>query len=242
MITWLEPCDRFPPVSAAMGADSQAPGLLAASAALTPSQLLSAYRQGIFPWYAQGQPVLWWTPDPRMILVPSRLRITASMRKTLKKVLRDERWAIHVDTDFSEVMRCCALAQRPGQQGTWITDAIIAAYSTLYTQGMAHSVEVWFANQRVGGLYGVALGRMFYGESMFAQVTDASKIALAALCAFLCKHEVQMIDCQQQTAHLASMGAIPIAREAFLSHLQLASRQTAIENWQFDKSVLQDWF
>lgn len=210
MIAWLDPQDPFPPVAEALGPDSEAPGLLAASRDLSPQRLLLAYRQGIFPWYSSGQPVLWWSTDPRMVLPPSALRVSLNLRKTLRRVLRDADWEIRVDDDFLAVMRACATTPRDGQDGTWITDDIIAAYGTLHRNGMAHSVESWYRGERVGGLYGVALGRMFFGESMFAHRTDASKIALAALCAFLGNHGVAMIDCQQETDHLASLGARPI--------------------------------
>lgn len=241
MITWLEPQDPFPPVTRALGPDSDAPGLLAASHDLTPQRLLLAYRQGIFPWYAHGQPVLWWSTDPRMVLSPEALRVSPSFRKTLRRVLRDADWEIRVDTDFTAVMQACAGASREGQHGTWITEEIVAAYSALHRAGHAHCVETWFQGERVGGLYGVALGRVFYGESMFAQRTDASKIALAALCGFLVAHGVAMIDCQQETDHLASLGAEPIPRQAFLDHVRDATARPDIVPWAFDKSVLSRW-
>ncbi len=241
MIAWLDPQDPFPPVGEALGPDSEAPGLLAASRDLSPQRLLLAYRQGIFPWYSSGQPVLWWSTDPRMVLPPPALRVSLNLRKTLRRVLRDADWEIRVDDDFLAVMRACATTPRDGQDGTWITDDIIAAYGTLHRNGMAHSVESWYRGERVGGLYGVALGRMFFGESMFAHRTDASKIALAALCAFLGNHGVAMIDCQQETDHLASLGAHPIPRARFVSHVRAATAQPAISPWRFDKSVLERW-
>ncbi|QET01380.1 MULTISPECIES: leucyl/phenylalanyl-tRNA--protein transferase [Cupriavidus] len=241
MITWLDPQDPFPPVERALGPASDAPGLLAASRDLSPQRLLLAYRQGIFPWYSEGQPVLWWSTDPRMVLAPAALRVSSTLRKTLRRVLRDPAWEIRVDADFVAVMRACAMTPRDGQFGTWITDEIVAAYSALYRNGLAHSVEAWYEGKRVGGLYGVALGRMFYGESMFAHRTDASKIALAALCAFLVGHGVALVDCQQETEHLASLGASPIAREAFLAHVRAAAALPEIPDWRFDKSVLAHW-
>lgn len=241
MIAWLDPQDPFPPVEAALGPDSEAPGLLAASRDLSPQRLLLAYRQGIFPWYSSGQPVLWWSTDPRMVLPPPALRVSLNLRKTLRRVLRDADWEIRVDDDFPAVMRACATTPRDGQDGTWITDDIIAAYGTLHRNGMAHSVESWYRGERVGGLYGVALGRMFFGESMFAHRSDASKIALAALCAFLGNHGVAMIDCQQETDHLASLGARPIPRAEFVAHVRAATAQPAISPWRFDKSVLERW-
>ncbi|MFJ4294052.1 leucyl/phenylalanyl-tRNA--protein transferase [Cupriavidus sp. NPDC089707] len=241
MIAWLDPHDPFPPVDEALGPDSDAPGLLAASRDLSPQRLLLAYRQGIFPWYSSGQPVLWWSTDPRMVLAPHALRVSATLRKTLRRVLRDADWEIRVDDDFLAVMRACAMTPRDGQDGTWITNDIIAAYGSLHRNGLAHSVESWYRGERVGGLYGVALGRMFFGESMFAHRTDASKIALAALCAFLGNHGVAMIDCQQETDHLASLGARPIPRAQFVAHVRAAAAQPAIHPWRFDKSVLECW-
>lgn len=238
MIAWLDPHDPFPPPDTALGPDSDAPGLLAASRDLTPQRLLLAYRQGIFPWYAEGQPVLWWSTDPRMVLEPAALKVSDTFRKTLKRVLRDDDWQIQVDHDFTAVMQACANAPRDGQHGTWITPEIIDAYGALHARGLAHSVETWYRGERVGGLYGVALGRMFYGESMFARRSDASKIALAALCAFLTSHGVAMIDCQQETEHLASLGARPIARPRFLAHVRQAVTQPEIAPWHFDKAVL----
>ncbi|WP_347554087.1 leucyl/phenylalanyl-tRNA--protein transferase [Robbsia sp. KACC 23696] len=240
MITWLTSRDPFPPLHCALGADSDAPGLLAASAELTPERLKSAYGQGIFPWYSDGQPVLWWSPDPRMVLVPGRLDVSRSFRKTLRLVQRDPRWEIRIDVDFSAVMRACAQASREGQDGTWITEAIVEAYSALHRAGFARSVETWYDGMRVGGLYCVAIGRMCFGESMFAERSDASKIALAALCAYAEAHAFEMIDCQQNTQHLHRMGAREISREAFVAHLARASRM-APPNWRFDKHVLARW-
>jgi len=241
VIPWLDADTPFPPVSEALTVADGAAGLLAAGADLSPERLLDAYRHGIFPWFSDGQPILWWSTDPRMVLAPQALRISTTFRKTLRRVLRDPDWEIRVDDDFLAVMRACALTPREGQDGTWITQEIITAYGALHGSGMAHSVEAWYRGERVGGLYGVALGRMFYGESMFAHRTDASKIALAALCAFLGNHGVPMIDCQQETDHLASLGARPISRAEFLAHVRTASAQPAITPWRFDKSVLERW-
>lgn len=239
MVPWLGPDDPFPPVERALGASSGAPGLLAASADLLPSRLIDAYRHGIFPWYSDGQPVLWWSPDPRMILRPREFKVSPSFRKTLKKVLRDDAWEVRVDADFAAVMRACATVPRHGQRGTWITADVIDAYTSLHRRGDAHSVETWLDGRRVGGLYGVSFGRMFFGESMFAEVTDASKIALAALVAHLRCHEVEMIDCQQNTSHLASLGGREIARKAFVQHVRVSVDAASIP-WRFDKSVLAD--
>lgn len=240
MIPWLAPIDPFPPLRHALGAGSDAPGLLAASADLTPARLETAYRGGIFPWYSAGQPVLWWSPDPRMILRPAGFKVSPSLRKTLKTVQRDPRWEVRIDVDFRAVMAACADAPRDGQNGTWITPSVIAAYDALHAKGLAHSVETWYDGERVGALYGVAIGAMFYGESMFARRADASKIALAALCAHLRRHAVELIDCQQNTAHLARLGGVEIARATFVRHLEKACAEPAIP-WYFDKQVLADW-
>ena len=234
MIPWLEENTPFPDISLALTEDSGAPGLLAASASLSSKQLLAAYRQGIFPWYSIGQPVLWWNTEPRMVLKTDQFRISQSLKKRLKTVSRsvqtDQRWQVKFDSAFREVMLACA-APRKHEDGTWITNDIISGYTALHRQGYAHSVELWHDDKLVGGLYGVAIGRMFYGESMFARVTDASKIALAWLVHFLKINGVSMIDCQQETAHLASLGAVPIPRKEFLSHVQQAIEQAPIESW-----------
>ncbi|HEY1607738.1 MAG TPA: leucyl/phenylalanyl-tRNA--protein transferase [Paraburkholderia sp.] len=239
MVPWLAHDDPFPSVERALGTSSGAPGLLAASADLLPSRLLDAYRQGIFPWYSDGQPVLWWSPDPRMILRPGEFKVSPSLRKTLKRVLREDAWEIRVDAGFAAVMRACAQTPRHGQRGTWITADVIDAYSSLHRLGDAHSVETWLDGERVGGLYGVSLGRMFFGESMFASVTDASKIALAALVAHLRRNGVEMIDCQQNTSHLASLGGREIARSAFVAQVRNTVGGEPIA-WRFDKTVLAD--
>lgn len=208
VIPWLRPDAPFPPIDTAL---DELNGLLAASAELTPGRLLDAYRQGIFPWYSEGQPVLWWSPNPRMVLPVDEFRMTRSLRK----IVRQERFEIRVDSAFREVILGCAGAPRRGQSGTWITPAIVAAYVALFDQGSAHSVEAWRNGKLAGGLYGVAIGRMFFGESMFAREPDASKVALAHLVAILRAQEFPIIDCQQETAHLASLGARPMPRRAF---------------------------
>ena len=221
MIPWLESDTPFPDVSQAL--TSEAPGLLAAGADLSPQRLLMAYRRGIFPWFSEGQPILWWSTDPRMVLMTDRFRISDSLKKTLRKVERDMaaggRWQVRFDSAFEDVMRACAAPRRDGP-GTWISEDIIAGYTGLHGLGYAHSAEVWLDGELVGGAYGVSIGRMFYGESMFARVTDGSKIALAYLVRFLRRHGVEMIDCQQETGHLASLGAAPIPRAQFLAHLR----------------------
>lgn len=214
MIPWLRPTASFPPLDKALDDPN---GLLAASADLTPQRLLEAYRHGVFPWYAEGQPVLWWSPDPRMVLHVDEFRIPRSLRK----VVRGGRFEIGVDTAFRRVMEGCALAPRPGQLGTWITPQVIDAYCALRCDGCAHSVEAFEGGELVGGLYGVSIGRMFYGESMFAQTPDASKVALAHLVAILRSNAMPLIDCQQETQHLARFGARPIPRQDFARQLKV---------------------
>jgi leucyl/phenylalanyl-tRNA--protein transferase len=233
MIPWLEPTSPFPDVSEALTMD--APGLLAAGADLSPQRLLLAYQNGIFPWFSEGQPILWWSTDPRMVLRPEGFKVSDSLKKTLRKIERSRteggRWDVRFDTAFEEVMRACAAPRKDGP-GTWISEDIIDGYTGLHAMGYAHSSEVWLDGELVGGAYGVCIGRMFYGESMFARVTDASKVALAYLVAFLRSQGVSMIDCQQETGHLASLGAAPIPRNAFLAHLRQAIREPAITRWE----------
>lgn len=237
MIVWLRPNDPFPSVQQALGEDSDAPGLLAASDDIGTARLLDAYRHGIFPWYSPGQPVLWWSPDPRMVLHTAEFKVSRSLRKTLRRVLDDPAYEVRVDHDFVGVMRACAGRERPGQDGTWITEAIVDAYAGLHRAGLAHCVETWHAGRRIGGLYGVALGKMFFGESMFSEASDASKIALATLVGSLRTQGVQMLDCQQNTSHLASLGAREINRDAFLSHLYSAVRLPPV-SWRFGKEAV----
>lgn len=222
-LPWIEPGEPLPPPERALRAPN---GLLAAGRDLSAQRLVEAYRHGIFPWYSPGQPVLWWSPNPRMVLFIDEFKVSRSLAKTLRAVQRGERFTVTLDHAFERVMRECA-APRTGQNGTWITDDIVAAYCALHEAGLAHSVEVWHADVLVGGLYGVALGRMFYGESMFARETDTSKVALAALCNTLKLAGFSVIDCQQNTGHLASLGAREITRDAFLQLVTQLSQQPA---------------
>lgn len=225
MIPWLRPGQPFPPVDAALRYPN---GLLCATDDLTAERLVDAYERGIFPWYSDDEPVLWWSPDPRMVLHTNELKVSRSLGKQLRRLGRGEaEFAVSLDRAFERVMRACS-APRPGQDGTWITEPMVAAYVELHRRGLAHSVEVWRGDMLVGGLYGVALGRMFYGESMFARVTDASKIALVCLVRLLLGEEVAVIDCQQNTSHLASLGAREIARRKFCAHVAAAVRQQPI--------------
>lgn len=227
MIPWLEPGDPFPPVDTAL---RDPDGLLAAGLELTPQRILDAYRQGIFPWFSEGQPVLWWSPDPRMVLVPSEIRVTPSMRK----VLRNRPYEVGCDTAFEAVMRACA-EPREGQAGTWISDHMIAAYGALHMQGWAHSVETWVDGELAGGLYGLALGKMFYGESMFSRARDTSKIALVHLARYLESQGYALIDCQMNTAHLASMGGREIARSEFCRVLSQSVQSAHPRRWRPDE-------
>jgi len=228
MIPWLDVNTPFPDVSEALTTD--APGLLAAGADLSPKRLLAAYQRGIFPWFSEGQPILWWSTDPRMVLRTADFKISDSLRKTLRKIARDPRWEVRFDSAFEQVMRACAAPRRDGP-GTWISEDIIAGYTGLHRQGYAHSSELWLDDELVGGAYGVSIGTMFYGESMFARVTDGSKVALAYLVHFLKQHGVELIDCQQETGHLASLGARPIARQDFIHHLQKCIVMPQIRDW-----------
>jgi len=185
---------------------------LARGGSLDPASLLAAYRAGIFPWYSAGQPVKWWCPDPRFVMRPADFRLTDSLRKTLRK----KGWSVTFDRAFTTVMRRCSEVPRPGQGGTWITEEMITAYSELHRLGIAHSVEVYWEGQLVGGLYGVALGRLFHGESMFHLRADASKVGFATLVARLAAAGYLLIDCQVPTAHLASLGAFTVDRAEFL--------------------------
>jgi leucyl/phenylalanyl-tRNA--protein transferase len=235
MISWLEKDTPFPDVSKALTAADGAAGLLAAGGDLSPGRLLEAYRHGVFPWFSEGQPILWWSTDPRMVLFTERFVMSHSLRKTLKKVQKsihtDGRWQVRFDSAFEQVMRACA-APRRDSAGTWISDEIVRGYTGLHAQGYAHSSEVWLDGELVGGAYGVCIGRMFYGESMFARVSDASKVALAYLVRFLHMNGVKMIDCQQETEHLASLGAVPIPRKDFIARMSPAIAEPRIEVWQ----------
>ncbi|MBZ0132582.1 MAG: leucyl/phenylalanyl-tRNA--protein transferase [Rhodocyclaceae bacterium] len=204
MIPWLARNDPFPPVGKAL---TRPNGLLCAGADLSPERLLDAYRQGIFPWFSPGEPILWWSPDPRMVLFPEEMKISRS----LAKALRRGNYEVRLDTSFASVVRACS-QPRPRQDGTWITEQMQKAYCRLHELGHAHSVETWIDGTLSGGLYGVAIGRAFYGESMFSRVTDASKIALAHLARYLERQRFAVIDCQMRTAHLASLGAREIRR------------------------------
>ena len=209
MIPWLEAGDPFPPVELALRDPN---GLLAAGDELSTERLLQAYERGIFPWFGDGDPVLWWSPDPRMVLATAALNVSRSLRKTL----RSGRYRVTADTAFPAVIDACA-EPRPGQDGTWITPAVRLAYCELARLGVAHSIESWDGDTLAGGLYGVALGRVFFGESMFARRSDASKVALVHLVRQLRRWGFPLIDCQMSTSHLASLGGRNVSRAEFLS-------------------------
>ena len=212
LIPWLGTETTFPPLTSAL---KEPNGLLAVGGDLSPRRLLEAYRRGIFPWYSEGDPILWWSPDPRMVLVPDDLRVTRSLAKTL----RNAPYEVRFDTSFDDVMRGCA-APRAGQPGTWITAEMRTAYVRLHELGYAHCAETWIDDELAGGLYGVAIGRMFYGESMFSRRRDASKIAFVHLVGHLRAEGFGLIDCQMHTEHLASLGAREIPRREFSRRLK----------------------
>ena len=232
-LPWLADGERFPAVDAAWGPNDPAPGLLAAGAALDVATLLEAYSQGIFPWFSEGQPNLWWSPNPRMVLKVANFKLHRSLRKSLIHFAQSPRHSIRFDSAFAEVITACASKPRDGQPGTWILPDMVDAYCALHKAGYAHSVETWIDGELAGGLYCVNLGRMVFGESMFAHQTDASKIALAALVAFCKANQIAMIDCQQNTGHLASLGAAEIAREQFVAHL-VQTVGDASPRWEFE--------
>jgi leucyl/phenylalanyl-tRNA--protein transferase len=229
----LEPAEAFPPIHEAWGIDDPAPGLLAAGGRLDVTTLCDAYSHGIFPWFSEGQPILWWSTDPRMVLPPSAFRLHRSLAKTLHKFRHDLTCDLRFDTAFGEVIRACAHSPRNGARGTWIVPDMVAAYEDLHRAGFAHSIETWVQGKLVGGLYCVAIGHAVFGESMFSHQTDASKIALAGLVAFCKEHGVGLVDCQQNTPHLASLGAYEISRSSFAVHVAQACKLPSLP-WQFE--------
>ena len=212
-------------------------GLLAVGGDLDTERLLAAYRQGIFPWYSDDQPILWWSPDPRAVLLPTKLKISRSLRKTIRKNI----FRVTLDQDFAAVISTCASPRRGDAGiGTWITPEMMDAYIKLYQLGYAHSVEVWHDNKLVGGLYGISLGKAFFGESMFSRMTDASKVGFSYLVRQLDKWGYDFIDCQVESEHLASLGAQPIPRKRFIAMLDDALRhEDRPSHWAADvESIL----
>lgn len=233
----LAPGQAFPPVAQAWRAEHGAAGLLAVGGDLSVATLKNAYSLGIFPWFSAGEPILWWSPEPRMVLAVADFKLQPSLKRSLKKFVRDPNCEIRVDHDFAAVIAACANSPRAGQAGTWILPQMQAAYVDLHRAGLAHSIETWVDGKLIGGLYCSAIGQAVFGESMFAHASDASKIALAALVAFCHSSGISHIDCQQNTRHLASLGAAEMPRADFCAHVQRASAQAA-PVWNFHKGVL----
>lgn len=208
--------------------EADSDGLIAVGGDLSPQRLLEAYCCGIFPWYSEGEPLLWWSLDPRMVMFPDEFRYS----KSLRRVVRSGRFEVRIDTCFEQVMRSCGRVAREGQDGTWITEEMVQAYVELHRLGFAHSFETFFQGELVGGLYGVSVGDIFCGESMFHTMTDASKVAFVRLVEFCKTHNFRLIDAQQETRHLASLGARPIPRRAYLDML---------DTLVIDKSLWRSW-
>lgn len=239
---WLEPDSdpaHFPDPSFAL---EEPNGLLAVGGDLSPARLLNAYRQGIFPWYSEGEPILWWSPDPRTVLFPAQLKVSRSLRKSL----RHKPFRVTLDTAFAQVIEACSASRRNkggGESGTWITEAIKGGYATLHRIGLAHSVECWEGEELVGGLYGVSMGKVFYGESMFSRRSEASKVAFATLVRQLEAWGFALIDCQVYSDHLASLGAIEIPRDDFLDLLDQHCEPIEAHQgrWVLDPAVAEGW-
>ena len=231
---WINPSDpdnSFPDVSLAL---REPDGLLAVGGDLSADRILTAYRNGIFPWYSGEQPILWWSPDPRTVLYPSHLKISRSLRKTLRK----QHFSVTLDLAFDEVIKACA-EPRGGEPGTWITHDMAMAYANLHQQGYAHSVECWLEDTLVGGLYGIAIGQVFFGESMFSKVADASKVALCHLVRQLEAWEFGLIDCQVYTDHLASLGAEEIPRDNFITSIKTLCKGPGQTDWNFNNTTIE---
>jgi leucyl/phenylalanyl-tRNA--protein transferase len=236
MLFLLDPHDPAAPFPDVQLAEQEPNGLLAVGGDLSITRLVNAYRRGIFPWFSRGDPILWWAPDPRTVLYPGRIRVTRSLRKTMRK----RTLGVTLDEAFDAVIQACS-EPRPGSSGTWLVPEMITAYRRLHRQGLAHSVEVWQGGDLVGGLYGVAIGRVFFGESMFSRVSDASKIALVHLCRTLENWRFRLIDCQVLTSHLIRMGAEEIPRKAFVQLLASACLEPGREGpWRQGDPVFPD--
>ena len=231
MIPVLGPADPFPPVDAALDEPN---GLLAVGGSLTVARLIDAYARGIFPWFSAGDPIIWWSPDPRMVLLPEELHISRSLAKRVRR----KDYTVTADKAFPAVLRACA-EPRIGESGTWLLPPMIRAYERLHEAGVSHSIEVWIDHALAGGLYGVALGRMFFGESMFARRRDASKIAFTYLVRQLARWQFPLIDCQMSTAHLQSLGAREMPRAEFLREVRRLVRQEAVSApWRLDDDLM----
>ena len=228
-LPWILDGEALPPVTQAWGPGTPAPGLLAAGQDLTVTRLLESYSQGIFPWFSPGQPVLWWSPDPRMVLHTRDFRLHRSLRQSLKRWQLNPAFSLCFDRDFGQVIQRCANAPRAGQNGTWIVPEMVAAYENLHQLGYAHSAEMWLDGQLVAGLYFVALGHAVFGESMFTTITDGSKMALACLVSVCIQHGIPLIDCQQNTRHLASLGAREVSRSEFMRGIAQARQHSPVD-------------
>ena len=228
-LPWIVEGQPLPPVSGSWDASSPAPGLLAASSDLSAQRLMDAYAEGVFPWFNVGQPVLWWSPDPRMVLQTRDFRFHRSLQQSLKRLSTNPDFELCFDRDFAQVIRRCATSPRAGQKGTWIVPQMVAAYEDLHRTGLAHSCELRIRGELVAGLYFVALGHAVFGESMFTTVTDGSKMALACLVSVCLQHGVCAIDCQQNTRHLALMGARELPRSDFLRGVHAGREQAPID-------------
>ena len=235
-IPWLDPDSHLPAPESAQKTGSTLAGLVAAGGGLSVTRLCEAYTQGMFPWFSDGQPVLWWSPDPRMVLKTNDFKLHRSLRKTLQAFAANPTCELRMDTAFEQVIRQCAQSPRKGQDGTWIVEDMIQAYIALHQAGFAHSVETWVQGKLVGGLYCVSVGDALFGESMFAHQTDASKIALAALVAFARSQGLTWIDCQQNTRHLASLGAQEVPRAQFLEWVRKAPKNKP-RSWCFETAT-----
>lgn len=232
MIPWLTEDSEFPPLHTAL---REPDGLLAAGGNLSERRLISAYAQGIFPWYSDEDPILWWSPDPRCVLFPDKLHISRSLRKKLRK----SDYHVTLDTAFPDVIRACA-APRGDETGTWITDEMFQAYCMLHREGWAHSVELWQDDRLIGGLYGIGLGSVFFGESMFSRVSDGSKIAFSWFVEQLREWGYSVIDCQVKSDHLISLGAEEISRDRFAAILRENVIKRMKHDWQFELD--RNWF
>jgi leucyl/phenylalanyl-tRNA--protein transferase len=215
--------DWFPPLDQAL---REPPGLLAAGGDLNPARLLAAYERGVFPWYSSQQPILWWSPDPRMVLFPEEFNVSRSLRKTLK----NGPYTTRVDHAFDATIRECAAPRRSGPE-TWLNDDMILAYQQLFALGFAHCIETYLGELQVGGLYGIQLGRVFFGESMFSRANDASKVAMARLVSECLTRDIRLIDCQVASSHLASLGAREVSRSDFSALLRRLARRAPCDRW-----------
>jgi leucyl/phenylalanyl-tRNA---protein transferase len=236
-LVFLKAGEPFPPLLERGAGDRRHPGLLAVGGDLSVDRLYTAYSRGMFPWFGPNEPILWWCTEPRMVLQTAHFRLYRSLKQSLMRNLAQPDFHVSTNRAFDQVIAACS-EPRGGQAGTWIIEDMQRAYLALHRAGHAHSFEVWRGAALVGGLYGVNIGRMFYGESMFTRETDASKIALFSLVNACRTRGIDWIDCQQVTAHLASLGAAPVAKATFLAHLSAACSQSAPEHWAYDKNQL----